>query len=84
MTWRLTERTPPVAATGLKVDVFIPTYNEDVDMVRRTVLAARAMDYPHQTWVLDDGNRPAMQAMAESLGVRYLARSDNKDAKAAI
>jgi cellulose synthase (UDP-forming) len=82
MTWRLTERTPPAPEQGLKVDVFIPTYNEDVEMVRRTALAARAMDYPHQTWILDDGDRPAMRAMAESLGVRYLARSDNTDAKA--
>jgi cellulose synthase (UDP-forming) len=64
------------------VDVFIPTYNEDIEMVRRTALAARAMEYPHRTWILDDGNRPAMRAMAESLGVRYLAREDNVDAKA--
>jgi cellulose synthase (UDP-forming) len=82
MTWRLTERHAPPPAAGLKVDVFIPTYNEDVDMVRRTALAARVMEYPHQTWILDDGNRPAMRAMAESLGVRYLARSENGDAKA--
>lgn len=82
MTWRLSERQAPPPAEGLKVDVFIPTYNEDVEMVRRTALAARAMEYPHQTWILDDGNRPAMREMAESLGVRYLARSENRDAKA--
>ncbi|ODU48257.1 MAG: hypothetical protein ABS92_08520 [Thiobacillus sp. SCN 63-374] len=39
MTWRLSERTAPPPALGLKVDVFIPTYNEDVEMVRRTALA---------------------------------------------
>ena len=82
MTWCLTERSAPAPDTGLRVDVFIPTYNEDVALVRRTALAAREMDYPHQTWILDDGNRPAMRAMAESLGVRYLARTDNQDAKA--
>lgn len=82
MTWRLSVRSAPPPAAGLKVDVFIPTYNEDVEMVRRTALAARAMDYPHQTWILDDGARPAMRDMAESLGLRYLARSDNTDAKA--
>jgi len=82
MTWRLTERQAPAPAPGLKVDVFIPTYNEDVEMVRRTALAARAMEYPHQTWILDDGNRPAMREMAMSLGLRYLAREDNADAKA--
>ena len=82
MTWRLSERTAPPPALGLKVDVFIPTYNEDVEMVRRTALAARAMKYPHETWILDDGNREAMREMAQSLGVRYLARTDNAHAKA--
>jgi len=82
MTWRLSVRAAMPPAEGLKVDVFIPTYNEDVEMVRRTVLAARAMDYPHQTWVLDDGNREVMRAMAQSLGVRYLARTNNEHAKA--
>jgi cellulose synthase (UDP-forming) len=82
MIWRLTLRSAPPPAEGHKVDVFIPTYNEDVEMVRRTALAARAMDYPHQTWILDDGDRPAMRDMAISLGLRYLARSDNADAKA--
>ena len=82
MTWRLSVRTatPPIA--GLKVDVFIPTYNEDVEMVRRTALAARAMDYPHETWILDDGNREAMREMASLLEVRYLARDNNEHAKA--
>ncbi|HEX7970882.1 MAG TPA: glycosyltransferase family 2 protein [Thiobacillus sp.] len=82
MTWRLTVRRAPPPVAGLKIDVFIPTYNEDVEMVRRTALAARAMDYPHQTWILDDGARPAMRYMAASLGLHYLARSDNADAKA--
>ena len=77
MTWRLSVRTAPPPAGGLKVDVFIPTYNEDIEMVRRTALAARAMDYPHETWILDDGNREAMRKMAQSLGVRYLSRTNN-------
>lgn len=82
MTWRLSVRTALPPAEGLKVDVFIPTYNEDVEMVRRTALAARAMDYPHETWILDDGNREAMREMAQSLGVHYLARTNNEHAKA--
>lgn len=82
MTWRLSVRTAPPPADGLKVDVFIPTYNEDVEMVRRTALAARAMHYSHETWILDDGNREAMREMAQSLGVRYLARTNNEHAKA--
>lgn len=82
MTWRLTVRVSPTPSSGLSVDVFIPTYNEDLAIVRRTVLAAKAMDYPHETWVLDDGNRPEVRTLAAELGVRYLARADNTHAKA--
>jgi cellulose synthase (UDP-forming) len=82
MTLRLTVRYAPLPPDGLKVDVFITTYNEEVEIVRRTALASQAMNYPHQTWILDDGNRPAMREMASSLGLRYLVRGDNTDAKA--
>ncbi len=82
MVWRLSVRAAPAAASGLSVDVFIPSYNEPLDMVRRTLLAASRMDYPHQTWLLDDGNRPEARTLADSLGCRYLARERNTDAKA--
>lgn len=82
MVWRLTIRVPPPCPEGVSVDVFIPTYNESVDLVRKTLLAAKHMDYPHETWLLDDGNSQEMKALAERLGVRYLARTDNAHAKA--
>ena len=43
------------------VDVYIPTYNEDLDLVAKTVLAAQRMEYPadkFKIYVLDDGRRP--------------------------
>ncbi len=65
------------------VDVFIPTYNESIKMVRRAVLACRGMDYPNKTiYILDDGRRPAMADLAVELGVNYLARPDNLHRKA--
>lgn len=82
MTGRLTLREPPPAPPGLSVDVFVPTINEPVELVRRTLLAAARMDYPHVTWLLDDGNRPEMRALAGELGCHYLARTENTDAKA--
>ena len=82
MTWRITEREPPAPTAGMSVDVFIPTINESVDIVRRTAIAAMNMTYPHQTWLLDDGARPEMKQLAASLGCRYLARDTNVDAKA--
>jgi len=82
MVWRVVDRQSPPPPPGISVDVFIPTYNEPVDMVRRTVIGARDMTYPHSTWLLDDGNRPAMAALAAELGVHYLARTENTHAKA--
>jgi cellulose synthase (UDP-forming) len=75
--WRIP---PPLAEAA--VDVVVTTYNEPLDIVRRTLMAARDIRYPHETWLLDDGARDEMQQMAESLGCRYLARRDNRDAKA--
>lgn len=82
MTWRLTVREPPELHEGLTVDIFIPTFNEPVPLLRKTLLAAMHVDYLHQTWLLDDGNRPEMEALARELRCRYLSRTDNSDAKA--
>jgi len=82
MTSRLTVRIPPEPDRIYTVDVLIPTYNEDPELVRKTVLAVVNMDHPHTTWLLDDGNRPEMRCMAEELGVRYLNRAENSNAKA--
>ncbi|MEJ8571573.1 UDP-forming cellulose synthase catalytic subunit [Microbaculum marinum] len=40
------------------VDVFVPSYNEDYDLLGITLAAAKAMDYPSDrftVWLLDDG-----------------------------
>lgn len=41
-----------------RVDVFIPTYNEPVDVLERSIVGALALDYPRDKltiYVLDDG-----------------------------
>ncbi len=66
-----------------EVDVFIPTYNEPLDVLEKTILGAQAIDYPNKTvWVLDDGRRDWLQAYCARQGVCYLTRPDNKHAKA--
>ena len=79
--WRLKERGPaPEPPEGATVDVFITTYNEPVDMVMTTARAAKAIRYPHETWVLDDGDRPEMREAAQAAGIGYITRSaDWKD-----
>ncbi|HUS35108.1 MAG TPA: glycosyltransferase [Verrucomicrobiae bacterium] len=65
------------------VDVFVPTYSEPVEMLRRTIIGCQAMDYPRKTiHLLDDQRRPAMRALAKELGCEYFDRPDNRHAKA--
>ncbi|MEP9401629.1 UDP-forming cellulose synthase catalytic subunit [Sphingomonas sp. VNH70] len=67
------------------VDVYVPTYNESLDIVRNTVLAAMDMDYPRdrfRVYLLDDGRRPEFRAFARAAGCGYVTRSDNNHAKA--
>lgn len=74
--WRFRERpAPPSPPEGLTVDVFITTYNEPVDLVMTTALAARNISYPHKTWILDDGARPAIEQAAGKAGIGYITRS---------
>ncbi|MFD2017481.1 hypothetical protein ACFSJQ_21665 [Vibrio olivae] len=66
------------------VDVYIPTYNESLDVVRDTVLAAQCIEYPKdkiKVYVLDDGKRKEFAMFAAKAGVGYITRSDNSHAK---
>ncbi|WP_126173405.1 UDP-forming cellulose synthase catalytic subunit [Altericroceibacterium xinjiangense] len=81
---------PPVEIEGEPetwplVDVFIPTYNESLAIVRGTVFAAMDMDYPEdrfRVYILDDGRRPEFREFAHEVGCGYLTRPDNTHAKA--
>ncbi|APG20439.1 cellulose synthase catalytic subunit (UDP-forming) [Kosakonia radicincitans DSM 16656] len=67
------------------VDVYIPTYNEPLDVVRDTVLAAQCIDYPRdkmKIYLLDDGKRREFAVFAADVGVGYITRNDNAHAKA--
>lgn len=78
---KLEEASIPVL-DGATVDVFIPTYDEGVSLLRRTVLAAREISGEHLTWVLDDGHRDEVRKMCLELDVGYLTRDGNAHAKA--
>ena len=76
---------PPDPGGWPEVDVFIPTYNESLDVVRPTVLVALGMDWPPgklKVWILDDGRRPEFRRFAEECGAGYITRPDNRGAKA--
>lgn len=82
MTWRLKEEQPLPPSAPVKVDVFVPTYNESIEILEATLIGCKNMSYPHQTFVLDDGKRSEVRKLAESLGCAYITRPNNDHAKA--
>lgn len=67
------------------VDIYIPTYNEALSVVRPTVLASLGLDWPRDkfsVYILDDGVRPEFRAFAEEVGAGYITRSQHTHAKA--
>jgi cellulose synthase (UDP-forming) len=82
---RKPELMPAELARWPTVDLFIPTYNEDLKVVRPTVLAAMAIDWPREKLnicILDDGRRDEFREFAQSVGVTYITRDNNNHAKA--
>jgi cellulose synthase/poly-beta-1,6-N-acetylglucosamine synthase-like glycosyltransferase len=57
--WRPEEPPEQPVLPDRTVDVYVPTYNEDVQILRTTLLACVKMDYPHKTYLLDDGGTDA-------------------------
>jgi cellulose synthase (UDP-forming) len=72
---------PPEATPS--VDLYIPTFNESLEVLEKTITGALCLEYPNfKIWVLDDGRRPWLKAFCEAKGVGYLTRPDNAHAKA--
>lgn len=80
--WHYNNRRPKPVLLNRSVDIFIPVYKEPEHIIRRTLMAAHDIEYPHQTFVLDDGKRPEIKKIADELGIKYLSRDQNLHAKA--
>jgi len=81
-TWTLIERRAPPVPMGYDADVLITTWNESPEILRRTILAAKQLTHVRHIWLLDDGCRLEMKALAEELVVQYVGRQDRSHAKA--
>lgn len=82
---RTIEPLPDDVSLWPTVDVYVPSYNESLDVVRDTVLAAQCIDYPRdkiKIYLLDDGKRSEFARFAADVGVGYITRDDNRHAKA--
>lgn len=67
------------------VDIFIPTYNEPLNVLERTIVGALALEYPKEMlriYVLDDGRRDWLRQFCDAKGVTHVTRPDNAHAKA--
>lgn len=67
------------------VDVFIATYNEDLDVLEKTIIGAQSLDWPSnrlRVCILDDGKRDWLRDHCAERGVDYFTRETNEHAKA--
>lgn len=83
-------RVPPQYCNYPSIGVYIPCYNESVQLVAQTVIASLNLDYPHQllnVYLCDDGKDPHKRAMISRLrkqysNVYYIVRPQHSYAKA--
>ena len=78
---------PEIADTDYpNVDIFISTYNEPPELLRKTIVGCKHLDYPDRSkvhiYLCDDNRRSEMRGLAEELGVNYFDRPNNEGAKA--
>lgn len=70
----------------ISVDIFFPTYDEDPELVRLSIIDAKKIRYPEnittKIYILDDGKRDEMKKVAEEEGVYYITRNSNIGFKA--
>ncbi|WP_375180629.1 glycosyltransferase family 2 protein [Enterococcus rotai] len=67
------------------VDILIATYNENIDILERTVVGCLSIDYPKELlkiYLCDDGDRSMVKKLAEKHHVEFIARPTHEHAKA--
>lgn len=66
-----------------RVAILIATYNEELEVLERTIIGAKSLNHPNkEVLVLDDGRRDWLREYCGQQGVRYVTRADNAGAKA--
>ena len=67
------------------IDIFIATVNESKDLLKNTIQSCINLNYPDKNklhiYLCDDGNRQTVKELAENMGINYITRTNNKDAK---
>lgn len=64
------------APRGLRVALItlcVPS-SESIDVIEKQLKAMVNVDYPHDNWILDEGNDPEVKALAAKYGVNHFSR----------
>lgn len=72
--------TKRIAEKGKKVAVIslcVPS-KESLDIVEKQLIAMSAIKYPHDSWILDEGNSAHIKVLARKHGVKYFSRKGIK------
>ena len=80
---RMSRPVPDARPSGPRVAVvttFVPE-EESLELLEQSLAALVALDYPHDTWVLDEGDLPAARALCERLGARHFTRHGRPEAQ---
>jgi cellulose synthase (UDP-forming) len=83
--WSPLERQPVPLLRYPHVDIFVTVVDEPLGILRRTLIGCVNQDYRkdhYQVYVLDDGQRDEIKALAASLNCGYICRADRQHAKA--
>jgi cellulose synthase (UDP-forming) len=78
---RMCRPVPMPPTPGLRVAVvttFVPA-EESLELLEHSLAALVALEYPHDTWVLDEGDVPAVRALCARLGARHFSRHDKPE-----
>ena len=70
---RPVERRPRAGMRVAMITLCVPGH-ESLDVIRGQLEALRNVTYEHDSWVLDEGASPEVEALAEELGVLYFTR----------
>jgi len=65
---------PPQAGWHVAVATTFVPGAESLEMLEATVTALVALAYPHDTWVLDEGNDEEVKALCARLGAQHFSR----------
>jgi cellulose synthase (UDP-forming) len=63
------------------VDIFVTAAGEPTEIIERTLRAAVAVEYPHKTFLLDDGHSEYLKTLAAEIGAEYITRNNRNFAK---